>query len=93
MFEGLYNGYSIIVNVCLFVELFLDLGVLSRRPARDVGQQNVVRKRQSWPGKAGKHLLDTTGVQGSLVDAVGHHVEGAERSRVVVGISSSNLAT
>lgn len=69
-----HNGDTVVVDVCLFVKLLLDLGVLTLGPERLVSirvtQEQAIGKLQSR-----SNLLDTTRVEGSLVDAVGNHFE------------------
>ena len=68
--------------MCLFVKLILELSVLNNGPGISISSRY-------FPLPA-TNLLDTTRVQGSLVDSGRDHggrVEISERGRVVVGSS------
>lgn len=68
-----YNGDAVVVNVCLVVQLLLNLGVLLGRPGREVSALVIASA-----GLAG-YVLETGGVEGRLVDGlrVGNHFERA----------------
>lgn len=62
--EVTYNGDTIIVNVCQFVELFLDLGVFPLWSGARRSAQVSVNKVTSiaW-------LFETTGLENDILDA------------------------
>ena len=62
-----YNSDAVVVNVCLVVELGLNLGVL------DLGPGEVVLAVEWKLDNTLKNILDTLGVKGGLVDALGNH--------------------
>jgi hypothetical protein len=62
-----YNGDAVIINVCLVVELGLNLGVLGLGPGR------VVLAMEWKLDNMLENILDTLGVKGGLVDALGNH--------------------
>ncbi len=75
-----YNSYTIIIDMCLFVKLILQLGVLDDGPGISISPHRSLGRRQD--------LLDTTRVQGSLVNSCGDHggrVEISERRGMEVG--------
>ena len=83
MTRATYNSYTIIIDVCLFVKLILELSVLDNGPGMSVSSRHS-------PLPAAADLLDTTRVQRSLVDSCRDHggrVEISKRCRVVVGSS------
>lgn len=76
-----YNGHTIVVYMCLFVELILKFGMLIDRPRAPVSLDEASIERR-------RDLLDTSRVQRGLVDRGRHHsfrVEISQRGRVVVG--------
>jgi hypothetical protein len=82
MTRATHNSYTIIIDVCLFVKLILELSVLDNGPGMSVSSRHS-------PLPAAD-LLDTTRVQRSLVDSGRDHggrVEISKRCRVVVGSS------
>jgi hypothetical protein len=77
-----HNSYTIIIDVCLFVKLILELSVFDNRPGISISSCQSPRPATD--------LLDTTWVQGSLVDSGRDHdgrVEISEGCRMVVGSS------
>lgn len=69
MSRGLaYDGNTIVVDVCSLVEFFLELSVLLLWPRQGVSIVQTTTRPAN--------LLDTTGVQGGLVNAVGNHGDG-----------------
>jgi hypothetical protein len=81
--SGTYNSYTIIVNMCLLVELILEFGMLDDRPRASISPVQP-------PSEQRRDLLDTSRMQRGLVDRGRHHivrVEISQRSGVVVGSS------
>lgn len=71
-----YNSYTVVVNVSLVVELFLDLGVLCSGPG-----VRTVSDRQCCVVGLGSNSLDTTWMQSSLVNTSLSHCEGVAEWR------------
>lgn len=58
------------------MELLLDLGVLTLGPEYIVSLALVMEEQANVKlNSTTRYLLDTTGVEGGLVDAVGNHFE------------------
>ena len=66
---------TVVVNVCLLVKLLLDLGVLTLGPGHIVSLALVMKEQDNVKLDSTEHILDTSRVKGSLVDAVGNHFE------------------
>lgn len=61
--------------MCLLVELLLDLGVLTLGPEDTVSLALILEEQANGKLESTGYILDTTRVEGSLVDAVGNHFE------------------
>lgn len=75
MFVVTHDSNTVVVDVCLLVELLLDLGVLTLRPEDIVSLALTMKEQANGKLESTGYILDTTRVEGSLVDAVGNHFE------------------
>jgi hypothetical protein len=66
-----YNCYAVVVNVCLVVELLLNLGVLLLRPGKTDQYESTERQRAD--------SLHTVRVEICLVYWLGNHCGGIQR--------------
>ena len=66
-----YNSNTVVVNVGDFVKFFLEFGMFSTRPMAQ--SMSIEVPHQTAHGL--NHLLDTTRVQGRLVDRIGDHFQ------------------
>ena len=69
-----HNGDTVVVDVCSLVKLLLNLGVLTLGSGELVSFL-LVQERAIGKLPSSSNLLNTTRVEGGLVDAVGNHFQ------------------
>lgn len=82
--EASYNSDTVVVDVSVLMELFLQFGVTVARSEKLVSLIDDSNRRR-------QDILDTTGVQSSTIHRSSHHIVQRSRMIIIVALLSKLL--